>query len=174
MIGLGNEQVVEIDPELGRIRRVEGVLGIDESGVSTHRLRLCHHLERQCRLARRFGAIDLDDPSAWHPPDSQRVVDADRPGGDARDRCHRAFLAEPHDRALAELLLDLTDGDVDGAGPFLLCTFRGGHSCLRLPWSHRWGDEKMRMISLWQLNSRSAPDGCQAKIDFLQSLSICK
>ena len=28
-------------------------------------------------------------------------------------------LAEAHDRALAELLLDLADGDVDGFGAFL-------------------------------------------------------
>ena len=30
-----------------------------------------------------------------------------------------AALAEAHDRALAELLLDLADGDVDGFGAFL-------------------------------------------------------
>ena len=31
----------------------------------------------------------------------------------------RAVLTEAHDRALAELFLYLTDGDVEGLGPFL-------------------------------------------------------
>ena len=35
------------------------------------------------------------------------------------DRGNRAALAQTHDRALAELLLNLADGDVDGFGAFL-------------------------------------------------------
>ena len=47
------------------------------------------------------------------PPIAERVVDADGAGRDGLDRLDRALLAEPHDRALAELLLDLADGQLD-------------------------------------------------------------
>src|SRR5439155_6299696 len=64
----------------------------------------------------------------------ERVVNADRAGGDGFDRLDGPFLAQPHDRAFAELLLDLAEGDFDRLLAFPLLTFvsfdghRGGSS----------------------------------------------
>src|SRR5262249_33882274 len=64
------------------------------------------------RLAGRFGAEDLDDAPPGQPADAERPVNGERAG---RDRGDLDRLAAPHlhDGALAELLLDLRDGDID-------------------------------------------------------------
>ena len=51
------------------------------------------------------------------------------PVGDGVDRLDGALLAQAHDRALAELLLDLADGQLDGLDAFAVVTFFcWGHS----------------------------------------------
>ena len=52
------------------------------------------------------------DPAARHAADAERVVDADGARRNEIDRLDGPFLAEPHDRALAELLFDLADGQL--------------------------------------------------------------
>ena len=59
------------------------------------------------------------DAAAGQAADAERVVDADGAGGNGLDRGNGAALPEAHDRALAELLFNLADGDVDGFGAFL-------------------------------------------------------
>ena len=86
VVGLRDEQVVEVDAELLRVLRVERVLGVDERRHAAELLRLGDDLQRQRRLARRFRAEDLDDAAARHAADAERVVDADRAGGDGVDR----------------------------------------------------------------------------------------
>jgi hypothetical protein len=76
-------------------------------------------LERQRRLARRLRAVDLDDAAARDAADAEGVVDADRAGGDGLHGDAGAVLAEAHDRALAELLFNLADGDIEGLVAFL-------------------------------------------------------
>src|SRR3954471_22875827 len=46
-------------------------------------------------------------------PEAEVYFEADRTGGDDLDRL-RAVVAQPHDRALAELLVDLGEGHVEG------------------------------------------------------------
>jgi hypothetical protein len=96
------------------------MFGIDEGGHAAELLRLRDDLQRQRGLARRLRAEDLDDAAARHAADAERVVDADRAGGDGIDRLNGALLAEAHDRALAELLFDLADGQLHGLEPFLV------------------------------------------------------
>ena len=55
-------------------------------------------------LPGRLRSEDFNDAAARHAADAERVVDADGPGGDGIDRLDGAFLAQAHDRALAELL----------------------------------------------------------------------
>ena len=114
VVGLRHQQVVEIDAELLRVGGVERVLGVDEGRQAAGLLRLRDHLQRQRRLARRLRSVDLDHAAARHAADAQGVVDADRAGGDGLDRRDAALLAQAHDRAFAELLLDLADGQVEG------------------------------------------------------------
>ena len=47
------------------------------------------------------------------PPDAERDVERERPGGDDRHAGSHRVLAELHDGALAELLLDLLERDVE-------------------------------------------------------------
>jgi hypothetical protein len=94
--------------------------GCDERGHAALGLRLGDDLESQGGLARRLGPVNLDDAAARHAADAERIVDADGPGRDARDDGDGVLLTEPHDRALAELLLDLAHGHFDCARTFLV------------------------------------------------------
>ena len=52
-----------------------------------------------------------------------------------------ALLAEPHDRALAELLFDLADGHLDGLGAFAFLTLVAGLFFFFVVWFYfkfRW------------------------------------
>ena len=53
------------------------------------------------------------------PPMPEGIVDADRAGRNHLDRGDDVVLAKAHDRALAELLFNLSDGDVERLQPFL-------------------------------------------------------
>ena len=69
-----------------------------------------------------------------------------------------ALLAEPHDRALAELLFDLADGQVDGLGAFAVLTLVS-FNCL------------VGMCSLL-LSKRSAIlNSCRAKVKGIQRVN---
>src|SRR5690606_11823928 len=88
---------------------VESVLRVDEACDSAVALSVGDRVQRECRLARRLRAVDLDDTAARQPTDSESNVECDRTSGDERDG--RALLtAEPHDGALAELAVDLGEG----------------------------------------------------------------
>ena len=66
---------------------------------------------------------------ARHAADAERIVQADRAGGNGGNGVARVFLAEAHDRALAELLLDLADGHLDGLSALAVVPiFCWGHS----------------------------------------------
>ena len=52
VVGLRHEQVVQFDPELFRVGRVERVLGVDERRHAAKLLRLRDHLQRQRRFPR--------------------------------------------------------------------------------------------------------------------------
>ena len=81
-------------------------------------LRLGDDVLDERRLAGRFRAVDLDDAPARDAADAERDVQRDRAGRDRLDGHPRVGLAQLHDRALAELPLDLTDGEVER---LLLC-----------------------------------------------------
>ena len=124
VVGLGDQQLVDVDAELLGVLRVEGVLGVDEGGQAAGLLGLGDDLEGERRLARGFRAEDLDDAAARDAADAERGVDRERAGRDDGDRRLRP-LAEAHDRALAELALDLRQRRLDGAPLFV--GFDGGH-----------------------------------------------
>src|SRR5437667_27013 len=65
--------------------------------------------ERKRRLARGFGTVDLDHASAWETPDAEREIESQRARRDDLDVFRNLRFAEPHDRAFAELLLDLRE-----------------------------------------------------------------
>jgi hypothetical protein len=121
VVRLRHQQVVDVDSQLLRIQGVERVLGVHERGHASELLAFGDDLQGQRRLARRFRSEDFDDAAARHAPDAERVVDADGAGGDEVDRLDGAFLAQAHDGALAELLLDLAHGQLHGLGRSRSC-----------------------------------------------------
>jgi len=78
----------------------------------------------------RTRAVELDDATAGQPTDAERHVEREGAGRNRLD-VHVQVLAHAHDRALAELLLDLAECGVEG-----LLTVVGCHCCL-LVFRHR-------------------------------------
>src|SRR5262245_10887058 len=113
VVRLRDEEILGLDAELPRVADVEGVLGVDEGGDAAPLLRLGDQLERERRLSGRLRTVDLDHPSARDAADAERDVEPERAGRQRRDVLGEGLLAQLHDRALAELLLDLADGEVD-------------------------------------------------------------
>ena len=113
-VGLRDQEVVDLDAELARIDRVERVLGVDEGADAALLLRFRHAMQRQRGLAGGFRPVNLDHAAARQAADAERDVEAERAGGD-RVHVHRlVVLAEPHDRALAEIALDLGERGIEG------------------------------------------------------------
>ncbi len=75
-------------------------------------LRLGDDGERERRLAGGFRAEDLHDAAAREAADAERAVDEEVAGRDDLDVDVRV-LAQAHDRAVAEVLVDLLDGEVE-------------------------------------------------------------
>jgi hypothetical protein len=132
VVGLRYEQVLDVHAQLLRICGIERMFGIDERRHAPQLLRFGNDLQRQRRLAGGLGPEDFDDAAARNSADAERVVDADRPGRNGVYRLDGAFLPESHDRALAELLFDLPDGELDGFGTLAVLTV------ISLNWSLNW------------------------------------
>ena len=91
VVGLGDEQLVDVDADLLRVQRVHRVLGVDERAHPAELLGLGDDVVDERRLTRGLRAEDLDDPAARHAADPERDVQRQRAGGDrvARSRARR-------------------------------------------------------------------------------------
>ena len=67
-------------------------------------------------LARRLGPEDLDHPAPGQAADPEGEIEREGTGGDDLHQ-HRPLLAHPHDGPLAELLVDLAEGHLEGLVP---------------------------------------------------------
>ena len=112
-VGLRHEQGVDVDAELLGVLGVERVLGVDERGDAAGALGVGDGVQRERGLSGGLRAVDLDDAAAGQPADAERDIERDGAGGDHLDG--GAFVAaEAHDRALAELAVDLGEGGFEG------------------------------------------------------------
>ena len=94
-------------------------------------LRLGDDLEGQGRLARRLGPEDLDDAAAGHAADAERGVDGDGAGRRSHWIASCGLVAEAHDRALAELAVDLLERLLQRLELVLVDDGHGGSRFLR-------------------------------------------
>ncbi len=107
-VGLADQQIIDIDAEFLGVDRIECMLGIDEGRRAAHLLALGDHLEGERGLARRLRSVDFDDPTTRQAADTERDVERQRTGAVDLGSL-TAAVTHAHDRALAELLLDLTE-----------------------------------------------------------------
>ena len=122
-VGLGNQEVVEVDAEFARIDGIERMFSVDKGANAALLLRFRDDMQRQRRLARGFGPINLNHPAARQAADAERDVEPERPRRHRLDLDRLLVLAQAHDRALAERPFDLRQGGVERlglvhAGPF--------------------------------------------------------
>ncbi len=115
----------KVDTETLSVVRIQRVLGVDECGDTALGLDVGDGVQRNRGLATGLRAVDLDDAAARQAADAESDVEGDRAGGNDVDRS-APLLTKAHDRALAELALDLGEG---GLQRLLAVSARGG----------RWG-----------------------------------
>ena len=112
-VGLGDQQGVGVDAERLGVVGVERVLGVDERHDAAGALGVGHGVQGDGRLAGGLRTVDLHDPTARQAAEAERDVEGDRAGRDDLER-GAGLVAEAHDRALAELLLDVGECGVQG------------------------------------------------------------
>ena len=112
MVGLGDEELVDVDADPARVLRVHRVLGVDEGADPAATLGLGDHVVDEGRLPGGLRAEDLDDPATGKTPHSEGEVERERPRRDGARR-DMGGVVHAHDRAFAELALDLAEGDVE-------------------------------------------------------------
>ncbi|MNT19670.1 hypothetical protein D3C72_1549380 [compost metagenome] len=105
VVGLRHEQVVDVHAQVLGVGGVQGVLGVDEGDGAAGFLHLGHAVERQRRLTTGLGTVDLDHAALGQTADPEGQVERQGAGRDDFD-AHLGGVAQLHDRALAELLLD--------------------------------------------------------------------
>ncbi len=111
-IGLRDQQLVHVDTQRFGVPGIERVLRVDEGGNTAISLCLGHDVERQGGFTAGFGTVDLDHPAARNPSDTKGEVDGQRTGRDGGVLLCGGG-AELHDRAFAELALDLSHCHVE-------------------------------------------------------------
>ena len=73
-IGLRDQQVVDIDPQLAGINRVERMLGVDKGADATGLLRFSDTMQRKGGFTRGFRAVNLDYTPAGEASDTKRNI----------------------------------------------------------------------------------------------------
>ena len=137
VVGLGDEELVDVDADPLRVQRVHRVLGVDERAHAAELLRLGEDVVDERGLTGGLRAEDLDDAPARHAADAEREVERQRAGGDRVDLHLGALVAHAHDAALAELALDLGQCTLQGvvAGLGGLGGIDHGHEVGAFLWS---------------------------------------
>src|SRR5271169_931992 len=120
-IGLGNQQFVDIDPELASVARVEGMLRVDERARPTAALALGNHVQREGGLTGALRPVDLDDAATRQSADAERDIEAERARRDNLGFRRGLMRPELHNRALAKGALDLRERRVQS--PLLVHRF---------------------------------------------------
>ena len=106
-IRLGDQQFIDIHAKLAGINRIERVFGVDESADAALFLRFRDGVQRKRGLAGGFRPVDFHHPAARQATNAECDVEPQRARGNGFDIHGLVVLAKLHDRALAELTLDL-------------------------------------------------------------------
>ena len=96
------------------IYRVQSMLCINKSGNSASFLYLSHHMQRHGGLTAGFRTVDLYDPSFRDASQTQCNVKAERTCRYCLHIHMYRGIAQFHNRAFTKLLLNLSQGRVQG------------------------------------------------------------
>ena len=107
-----DEQIINCHTNRTGVERVERVFSVDISGTATKTLGFGHDVHGKRRLTRSFWTIDLDNASTRKSANAEGEVEGERTGRN-RLHVHVEVLSKSHDRALTELLLDLSERNVE-------------------------------------------------------------
>ena len=109
------------------------MLGINKRSDPPRFLRIRQHMQRQRRLAARFRTEHLNDASTRQPDSPQGQIERQCAAGNAGNRMRIRGIRQPHDRALAERLLNLPDCVFEHLrfGVFRSLASLAGFGCLR-------------------------------------------
>ena len=113
-VRLRYQEVVDIDAELPRIVRVQGVLSIHEGCRAAELLSLGDGMQRQGRFATRLRSEHFDDSASRVAPDTERSIQRQRSRGNRIQRRCAIDIAQTHDGTLAKLLFDLRHSQING------------------------------------------------------------
>ena len=113
IVGLGDEQRVDVHAQVDGVGAVEGVLGVDDRGDAALLLGLGDGVDGQRGLAAGLRAVDLDDPSSRIAADTQGVIQGDGAGRNDGNFLGR-LVSHLHNGAFAVVLLDLGDRCLQG------------------------------------------------------------
>ena len=108
VVGLGDEEVVDVDAEFFGVIGVKGVFGVDECGDSAVFLALCYGVDGNGGLTGGFGAVDFDDAAFGESAYAECDVEVDGSGGDYVEVDFGA-VAEFHDGAFSVGFLNLVE-----------------------------------------------------------------
>ena len=109
-VGLGDQEGVRVHAKGAGVDGVEGVLSVDEGRVATSLLGVGDSVQGDRRLTGGLGSVDLDDTAAREASDAEGDVEGKGTRGDHLDG-RAIVIAQAHDGALAELLINLRQGD---------------------------------------------------------------
>ena len=115
VVGLGDEQLVDVDADALGVGGVHGVLGVDERADAAQLLGAGEHVVEQRGLAGRLRAEHLDDAAARDAAHAEREVERQGARRDGVDPHLGGVVPHLHDRALAEVLADLRQRTVERA-----------------------------------------------------------
>jgi hypothetical protein len=113
-VGLGDEEVIDLDANGAGVARVEGVLDVDVGGHAAFFLGFGEDVLGEGGLSGRFWPVELGNPATGNAADAEGEVEGERAGWDRLD-LEVFLLAQTHDCTTAELLFDLANREVDGA-----------------------------------------------------------
>src|SRR5258708_5851062 len=107
VIGLRDEEVVDVDAQLARVDGIERMLRVDEGRGAAELLRLGDDVQGHGGLATGFRAVDLDHASAREAAYTEGDVERQTTSWGHADGHQHVAAAQAHDGAFAVRLFDL-------------------------------------------------------------------
>ncbi len=108
-IRLRDIEVIDIYAEIFGIDRIERMLHVDKRRRTAELLRFSYDMQRNCGFTGGFRPVDLDNSAPGQTIDPKGDIQLQAARRDDGDFHIGGMIAQPHDGAFAELLLNLRE-----------------------------------------------------------------